>query len=71
MINDGRLLAITWGKFQSFIFICSGFQSLFANHTKAFAILTGRKSCCPSGFLIREAKDAKDVVAYLTFGLKG
>jgi hypothetical protein len=44
---------------------------LFANHAKAFAVLTGRISCCQLNSLIREAKDAKDVVAYLTFGLKG
>jgi hypothetical protein len=38
---------------------------------KAFEIPTGRKSCCQLGSLIREAKDAKDVVAYLILGLKG
>ncbi len=44
---------------------------MFANHAKAFVVLTGRKSCCRLSSLIREAKDAKDVVACLTFGLKG
>jgi hypothetical protein len=53
------------GKFQLFIFVCSGFWSSFA---KTFIVLIGRKSCCPLGFLFREAKD---VVACLTLGLKG
>ncbi len=44
---------------------------MFAHHAKAFAILISRKSCCQLGSVIKEAKDAKDVVAYLTFGLKG
>jgi hypothetical protein len=60
-----------WEKFQLFISICRGFRSLFANHPKAFGILTGRKSCYRPGSLIREVKDAKDVVAYLIIGLKG
>jgi hypothetical protein len=55
------------GKFQLFIFICSGFQSLFANCAKTFVVPTNRKSCCGSGSLFREAKD---VVAYLILGLK-
>ncbi len=38
---------------------------------KGISILTSRKSCCQLGSLIKKAKDAKDVVAYLTFGLKG
>jgi hypothetical protein len=35
---------------------------------KAFAILTNRKLCYQPSFLFKEAKD---VVAYLTLGLKG
>jgi hypothetical protein len=56
------------GEFQLFIFICSGFQSLFVDYMKAFIVLTSRKSCCQPGSLFKEAKN---VVAYLTIGLKG
>jgi hypothetical protein len=56
------------GKFQLFIFVCSGFWSLFTDCTKAFAVLTDRKSCYQLGFLFKEVKD---VVAYLILGLKG
>jgi hypothetical protein len=59
---------IVLGKFQLFISICSGFWSLFANFVMAFAILTNRKSCCWPGCLFKEVKD---VVAYITFVLKG
>jgi len=55
-------------KFQLFIYVYSGFRSVFANHTKAFVVLTNRKSCCQPNSLFREVKD---VIAYLTFGLKG
>jgi hypothetical protein len=55
-------------KFQLFTFVCNGFQFLIADCVKAFAILTGRKSCCRQSSLFRKAKD---VVAYLTLGLKG
>ncbi len=44
---------------------------MFANHAKACVVLIGKKSCCQPSFLIRKAKDAKDVVASLTLGLKG
>ncbi len=56
------------GKFQLFIFVCSGFRSFFTNCTNAFVVLTDRKLCCQLGFLFREGKD---VVAYLILGLKG
>ncbi len=41
---------------------------MFANYTKFFIVLIGKKSCCPLGFVFREGKD---VVACLTLGLKG
>ncbi len=53
-------------KFHLFIYVYNGFW--FIDRTKAFAILIGRKSCCRLGFIFKEAKD---VVAYLTVGLKG
>jgi hypothetical protein len=59
---------IVLGKFQLFNSIFSGFQSLFSNRAKAFAISTNKKSSYRLGSLF---KDAKDVVAYLILGLKG
>jgi hypothetical protein len=50
------------------MFVCSRFRSLFVDCTKAFVVLTGRKSCCRLGSLFREAKDA---CGYLTLSLKG
>ncbi len=44
---------------------------MFADCVKAFEIPTSTKSRCQLGSLIRKAKDAKDVVAYLILGLKG
>jgi hypothetical protein len=55
-------------KFQLFIYICSGFWSLFADYAKPYVILTGRKSCCRLGSLFKEVKD---VVACLILGLEG
>ncbi len=59
---------IVLGKFQLFIYVCNGFWFLFADCAKAFIVLTCEKSCCQPCFLFRKAKD---VVAYLTIGLKG
>jgi hypothetical protein len=53
------------------MFVILGFVNysfFFVDHTKPFIVLTGRKSCYRLGSLFKEAKD---VVAYLTFGLKG
>ncbi len=61
-------MLIVLGNFQLFIYVCNGFQSLFVDHTKAFIVLTNRKSWCWPGSLYREVKD---VIAYLTIGLKG
>jgi hypothetical protein len=47
------LMFIVLGKFQLFIFVCNGFQSLFAYHMKEFVVLIGRKSCHRSGSLFR------------------
>jgi hypothetical protein len=55
------------GKFQLFVFVCSGFLFLFIDYVKTFASLIRRKSCCWPGFLVIDAKDA---FAYLAFGLK-
>ncbi len=60
-------MSIVLGKFQLFISICNGFQSLFAHYTKAFAILIGSKSCCQPRSLFKEGKD---VVVYLTLSLR-
>ncbi len=59
---------VVLGKFQLFIFVCSGFWSLYADHAKAFVVLTCRKSCHQLGSFFRYVKD---VVAYLTLCLKG
>ncbi len=41
---------------------------MFANCAKAFVVLIDRKSCYQPGSLFREVKD---VIVYLTIGLKG
>jgi hypothetical protein len=41
---------------------------MFADHVKAFIVLTNRKSHCRPGSLFKEVND---VVAYLTIGFKG
>jgi integral membrane sensor domain MASE1 len=50
------------------IIFCSGFRSLFIDCIKAFVVVIDRKSCCQLGSLFRKVKD---IVAYLTLGLKG
>ncbi len=37
---------VVLGKFQLFIYDYSGFWFFFVDYMKAFAFLTGRKSCC-------------------------
>ncbi len=59
---------VVLGKFQLFIYVCNGFQCLFVDHAKAFVVLINRKSCCQPSSLCREVKN---VIAYLTIGLKG
>jgi hypothetical protein len=61
------LMSIVLEKFQLFIFVCNGFQSLFTHCMKAFVVLIGSKSCCRLSSLFREAKD---VVVYLILCLK-
>jgi hypothetical protein len=47
---------IILGRFQLFISICSGFQSLFANCVKTFVVIIGRKSCCWLGSFFKRNK---------------